>query len=208
MFLFFLNKQKFICLVIYHKHFVCKPLCLHWKLVHYIQSSSCAWSKLWFGCCNPFLQSYKHIQQIVDYCYRPPTKLWEGNVFTGFCHSVPILSLCDYYPWCMGTYPSSPPIPNMGPTPCPLTSGIHHIHHWRPLQNCSLEDRTPSPHCYWRLVVATKSRQNAWNAVFLVTRNWHTPWCILIPMWLFCFIIVGVLKLCKIFSLKVQVGNG
>ena len=48
-----------------------------------------------------------HVYFILNYC--PPTNLWEGNVFTGVCHSVGG-SPCDHYPL---------DITVQGPQPCP-----------------------------------------------------------------------------------------
>ena len=79
------------------------------------------------------------------YC-RPPTKLGEGNVFSGVCLlGVPH----DYYPWCIRPQPmysSLAPSPVQGPTPSlyrilPSASGIW----WTTLEawsNLLLEDLT------------------------------------------------------------------
>ena len=34
------------------------------------------------------LQRHKHVSLVIGPCYRPQTKLREGYVFTGVCHSV------------------------------------------------------------------------------------------------------------------------
>ena len=99
-------------------------------------------------------------------CYRPQTKLREGNVFTGVClftgagregryitcimhHGIgrvgyPLPTCASH----LGTYPPLVPPPprhqTWGTTPSLLllTSGGHH---WRHVQTCSLEDLTPHP---------------------------------------------------------------
>ena len=88
------------------------------------------------------------------HCYRPKTKLWEDNVFTGVClsvNSVHMMEETSHASWDMSKgslppleYPTpwTPPgIPYPWDTlpPLLLTSGGHH---WR----------GPTPH-YWHLVV-------------------------------------------------------
>ena len=41
--------------------------------------------------------NFVDFQLLNAYFYRLPMKLWEGNVFTGVCHSVGGVP-CDYYP--------------------------------------------------------------------------------------------------------------
>ena len=122
--------------------------------------------------------------------YRPPTKLWEGNVFICVCPSVNLSvhrrSPCDHYLWCIGPYctglhPQPWPLwtSDLGPqasVPLLVTSGGHH---WRPVLTCSFED----PH-EQHLVVTIEAhtvstgRQNAscWNVFFfkLEIYKWST----------------------------------
>ena len=74
--------------------------------------------------------------------YRAKTKLWEGNVFTGVCHSVREGVPCDHYPWCIFTwilpYLSLP------------------VYHTWDLPLPQIPDMRPTPSWYWHLVVNIK----------------------------------------------------
>ena len=94
--------------------------------------------------------------------YCPPTKLSEGNVFTGLCVSVHMGSPFDHYPWCIGPHCAAPPPrhktwgppipvlppqdmrpgnPSHTPTPSSPTSDIW----WPLLETCS--NLYIRPHC-------------------------------------------------------------
>ena len=45
-------------------------------------------SSIFQNCIPKHLQSVAHNINCAVHCYSPPAKLWEGNVFTGVCHSV------------------------------------------------------------------------------------------------------------------------
>ena len=75
--------------------------------------------------------------------YYPPTKLREGNAFIRVCLSagVPMwpLSLMHWTSLCR-SYPFPPDMGSQDPLVFPLvTSGGHH---WRPVQTCSLPERS------------------------------------------------------------------
>ena len=57
---------------------------------------------------------YNGMKSSVSYSYRPPTKLREGNVFTGVCHSVHMGEggrAVPPRPYSFGTIPSSRTVP-------------------------------------------------------------------------------------------------
>ena len=55
--------------------------------------------------------------------YHPPTKLWQGNVFSRVCPSFcPGGVLCDHYPWCIRLQRTGTLPPTHGPRPMLLTS--------------------------------------------------------------------------------------
>ena len=60
--------------------------------------------------------------------YRPPTKLWECNVFTHVCLFIRGGSLCNHYPWCIGPHCTTPSQPSQAPPP-----KISHHQIWDPL---------------------------------------------------------------------------
>ena len=77
-----------------------------------------------------------HYPRMFAHCYRAETKLREGNVFTGVCHSVwGMGTQCDHYPRCIGTKVtphthtpnhSSPRYQTLDLPPAPLlTAGGH-----------------------------------------------------------------------------------
>ena len=119
-----------------------------------------------FGCSVYLVCIFK----MCNSCYHSPTKLQNGNVFTGVCHSDHRGSPCDHYPWGIGPHGTAPqsqlwtwpcPTPGMGPdctgTPWPCTSSLDMVphytgtlivtsggYHWRPVQTYSFQDSGPS----------------------------------------------------------------
>ena len=96
--------------------------------------------------------------------YLPPTKVREGNVFTGVCHYVggipSLMSGEEVGTW--DTHPSARPgIPT--PATLLLSSGGHH---WKPVQTCSPTPWPPWPRNWYRhLVAATDTRTVGKRAV-------------------------------------------
>ena len=78
----------------------------------------------------------------------PPTKLWEGNVFTCVCLSVhrgPHLTIThDALGLTVQGPPPALPPPNidMGPPQSHPLLVISGDHHWKPVQTCSFDDST------------------------------------------------------------------
>ena len=85
--------------------------------------------------------SFAQITYIHYPSFLPPAKLWEGNVFTGVCHSVWEQRVLPR--WDLDSY--TPP-PDMEPGYLPHSPGHGSwvpTHNWRPAQTCSLEDLPP-----------------------------------------------------------------
>ena len=119
---------------------------------------------MWRLICNP--PGYHSL----GYIYRPPMKLWEGNVFTCVCLFTGGLgSPYDHYPWCIRPHCTGPPtkaLPHPPDirhgSPCPSLLATFGGHHSGPAQICSFEDPSPP--------VLTSGDRNmySWQACFLV----------------------------------------
>ena len=157
---------------------------------------------------KPFVISFKYHCDCVDDYYGTQMKLRQSNVFTGVClytggegshvtniHDAFDLTVLISPPPDMdlGAYPKA--LLDMGPVylpPPPPRPGYWHlvVHHWRPVQTCSLADLSPSP-TPPHLMVGTKTRMVGKQTVrillecFLVTFTVeysgiaidHLKWC-------------------------------
>ena len=119
-------------------------------------------------------------------CYHPPTKLWEGNIFTGVCDSIqrgPLVTITHDAMNLTVQSPTGPRSLDIRPgTPSPSTLPPATDIWWSILEtcsNCSLEEPPPRKQ---NLVVATEVRTVCKQVVrillecFLVTVYCHRIW--------------------------------